>query len=229
VYSLAATLLGFYASDPRSQAVLLAFTGLPGLALGLLRFRLLVALIPFTIIGAFVNAMIIYYLGAVEDPGPVVAEIGPIRVPEFAVGSTARVGARILVFAGAGLLIASLVTPRDAVKSLSDELGLPKGFSFSLAFALRLLPLLKNDADEILLVRRLRGHRSPPLTPRDYESIITPLLAASLERALWVGVAAELRGYSLRRVRRRRPKPRPVDALLAAALAVQMAAVAYWG
>ncbi len=222
-------MLAFYADDPRSLAVLVALTGVPGILAGLIKYRLLVILIPFTILGTFTNAMLLYYLGVVEDPGRVVASLGPLRVPEFAVETTALIGARIVSFAGAGLLLASFVTPRDAIKSLSDELGLPKGASFSLSFALRLLPLLKSDMEDILLVRRLRGHRRIPLTPGDYKSIITPLLAVSLERALWVAVAAELRGFALRKRGLRRPRLGLADAVLAAALAAQLLAVASWG
>jgi energy-coupling factor transport system permease protein len=229
VYGLTVTLIAFYASSPKTLTVLVALTGVPGLIAGIIKYRLLVALIPFTIIGAFTNAMMLYYAGVIEDPGRILLSLGPIEVPEYAVDSTARIGARILSFAGAGLLLASFVTPRDAVRSLSDELGLPKGASFSLSFALRLLPLLKNDLDDILLVRKLRGHRRIPVTPRDYRSIITPLLASSLERALWVAVAAELRGFALRPTRRAKPRLTLGDCALAAMLAVQIASAAYWG
>ena len=228
-YGLTVTVLAFYADDPRTQAIIVALTGVPGLVAGFIRYRLLVVLIPFAVAGAFLNAMLLYYLGVVEEPGEVIASIGPLKVPEYAVRVTATIGARIVSFAGAGLLIASFISPRDAVKSLSDEMSMPKGLSFSLAFALRLLPLLRSDMEDILLVRKLRGHRRVPLTPGDYRSIVTPLLAVSLERALWVAVASELRGFSLRKGRGFRPRLSLLDIPLALALALQLLAATLWG
>ncbi len=229
VYSLTVTVLAVYASTYESLAVLVALTGIPGLVAGILRYRLLVALLPLTIVGTFLNALAIYYLGVAESPGEIVASLGPIVVPEFAVDVTSRIGGRVISFAGAGMLLAALVTPRDAIRSLSDELGIPKGLSFSLSFALRMLPLLRSDMEDLLLVRRLRGHRRVPLTPGDYGSLITPLLRTAIDRALWVGLAAELRGFRLRRARRRLPRLGLLDLILLLALTLQALAVILYG
>lgn len=226
LYGLLATVLAIYSSEPRELAVLLALTGIPGLALGVLKYRWLVALAPLGIIGVASNALLLDNLGLIEDPGRTVYQVGPVRVSEYTINSTTVIAMRILTFAGAGLLLASIITPRDAIIYLHSDLRLPKGIAFSLAFALRLLPLVARDLGEILEARRMRGFRRIPLTPGDYASIIAPLLSVTLERAVWTGIAAELRGYRLRRARRIPWRPSPADAILVSAATIQLAVVA---
>ncbi|GBF08862.1 conserved hypothetical protein [Aeropyrum pernix] len=223
VYGVLVTIIAIVGSGRELLATFL-ITGVPGFVLGFVRYRFLVLLIPLTVIGTFLNALAIYYTGLAREPGDIVARIWVIEIPEFAVETTAVIALRVFSFAGAGLLLVSLVSPRDALRSLTEELGLPKGLAFSLAFALRLFPLIRRDLGEVMAVRRLRGYRTIPLSPSDYMSIIAPLLNVSLERAVWVGVSAELRGFRLRRVRRRLTFGLP-EAFLAILLIIQAAAV----
>jgi len=224
-YSFTVTLLAVVEESPAALLALFAVTGLPGLALGLLRFGRMLILLPLSVAGAFINAMILYYLGVAGQGSPVAARIGPLEVPWYAVNSTLVIGLRLAVIAGAGLLLSGLANPRDVVRSL-ESLGAPKGLVFSLAFALRLLPLLFAELGEVMAMRVQRGYRRVPVTPGDYATIMLPLLSVSVQRAVWVGVSAELRGFRLRRARRRGPpRPGPWDYLLAAALTVEVAAV----
>ncbi|WP_062661490.1 energy-coupling factor transporter transmembrane component T [Aeropyrum camini] len=223
IYGVLVTVIAIVGSGRELLATFL-ITGVPGFLLGLARYRFLVLLIPLTVIGTFLNALAIYYTGLAREPGEVVAKIWVVEIPQFAVETTAVIALRVFSFAGAGLLLVSLVSPRDALRSLTEELGLPKGLAFSLAFALRLFPLIRRDLSEVMAVRRLRGYRTIPISPGDYMSIIAPLLNVSLERAVWVGISAELRGFRLRRVKRRLVLGLP-EAVLAVLLAVQAAAL----
>ncbi len=225
-YSFTVTLLAVVEESPRALLVLFLVTGVPGLALGLLRFGRMLVLLPLTVAGAFLNAMILYYLGVAGQGSPVVASLGPLEVPWYAVNATVVIGLRIASIAGAGLLLSGLANPRDVVRSL-EGLGAPRGLVFSLAFALRLLPLLFAELGEVMAMRRQRGYRGVPVTPGDYATIMLPLLSVSVQRAVWVGVSAELRGFRPRRPARRGPRrPGRWEALLLLALAVQAAAVA---
>ncbi len=226
LYSFSITLLAVVEESPRALLVLFLVTGVPGLTLGFLRFGRMLVLLPLTVIGAFINAMILYYLGVAGRNSPVAASVGPLVVPWYAVNATIVIGLRIASIAGAGLLLSGLANPRDVIRSL-EALGAPKGLVFSLAYALRLLPLLFSELGEVMAVRRQRGYRRVPVTPGDYATIMLPLLSVSVQRAVWVGVSAELRGFRLRRpLRRGPPRPGRWETLLAAALALQVAAVA---
>ena len=223
-YSVGVTIIAVASSSWQTLAVTFLLAGLPGILLGLARFRFLVLLVPLTVIGTFINTMMIYYAGVAREPGSIVFEAGPLEVPEFALETTGIIALRVFSFSGAGLLLVSLTHPRGALRSLSEEVGLPKGIAFSLAFALRLLPLVRRDLGEIMAVRRLRGYRTLPITPSDYSTIIAPLLSVTLERALWVGISSELRGFRLRRVKRRRLEAGLPEAVLVALLLIEVVA-----
>lgn len=220
-YASAITLMAVVEEDPRSLAVMALFTGVPGVALGVARYGKLVMLLALSVAGVFINAMMLYYLGAVEDPGPIVAGVGPIAIPWYAVYSTLVIGLRVTAIAGAGLMVSGLVNPRDALRSL-EEAGAPRGLAFSLAFAIRMLPLVLHEIGEVMATRRVRGYRRIPASPGDFASIMLPLLSVAVERAVWVGVSAELRGFrSSPRRKKRLPRPGRVEVLLLASLAVQ--------
>ena len=224
IYAMWITILGVATGDPGKLAVTTLLTGIPGLVLGYRRYGMLVPLIGLALIGSFVNMVVLYNVGS-----PVFS-LGPLTVREEAWRRTLGLSFRILTLAGAGLLFASAINPRDAVKTLESELGMPRGFAFALAFALRLLPLIYRDLQEVLAVRRMRGYRRVPISPGDYRSIIMPLLSISVERGLWVGIAAELRGLSIRPKRRFKPRFKRMDlALLVLALVQTLAVTGHLG
>ncbi len=208
LYSMWVTVLAVATSDPWKLGFLALVTGLPGLVLGYRRYGILVLLLGLSLLGTFMNMVLLYNVG---DP---VFSIGPLVVREEAWRRTVSLDLRIISLAGAGLLFASTVNPRDAVRSLEVELGMPRGLAFALAFALRLLPLVYRDLQEVMAARRMRGYKRVPITPGDYRSLFMPLLSVTVERGIWVGVAAELRGFSLRPRRRVRPRLRRGDAML---------------
>lgn len=208
LYSMWITVLAVATSDPRRLGVLALLTGLPGLLLGYRRYGILVPLLGLSLLGTFLNMLLLYNVG---EP---VFSLGPLTVREEAWSRTVSLNLRILTLAGTGLLFASTVNPRDAVRSLERELGMPRGLAFALSFSLRLLPLVYRDLQEVMAIRRMRGYRRVPVTPGDYRSLFMPLLSVAIERGVWVGVAAELRGFSSRPRTRVRPRFRRGDGLL---------------
>ena len=219
LYALTVSGLAFAAHCRSALLALALVNAVPGLALGARRYPLLVALLLLGFLGTFLNAIL------VANTGPPAYHVGPLVVREGAIEAGLRVVLRISSITGASLVFLGLARPRDTLRSLEEELGLPKGVAFATALSLRLFTLAREDAKWITGVRRLRGARRIPLTPRDYESLAMPLLSVLLERAHWVGVTAELRGFSLRPRRRPRPRLTLGGALLLLLAALQVIAV----
>jgi len=178
---------------------------------------LLWALMLVSFWGTFINAI------AVANTGPAVLQLGPLALREGAVKATLAVSFRLLAILGATLFFIRGSEPHELAKALTAELRLPKGLAFAISYAIRLLPLMKRDYEEVVLARAERGYRRIPFLPGDLKSFIQPLLSIALERAVWAGVSAELRGFRLRRVKY---KPIEVSAggvLVLALLAAQIA------
>ncbi len=194
VYGLALTLVLFIDRDALSLALIGVPNAFMGFALGWRKYKVLIALFLLGFAGLAINALLL------TNVGPAVLVVGPLIVRAGAVNTFVTVGLRITGIAGVAFLFVSLVDPARTVRSLERELRLPKGVCFALAYALRLINLLSKDLREVQGARILRGYRSVPITPSDIKSVLTPLLSVGYERALWVGIAAELRGFRLRNV-----------------------------
>jgi len=194
IYGLVLTLVLFIDRDALSLALIGVPNALIGFVLGWRKYKVLIALFLVGLVGLGINALLL------TNVGPAVLSVGPLVVRAGAVNTFVTVGLRITGIAGVAFLFVSLVDPALAVRSLERELRLPKGVCFALAYALRLIDLMSKDLREVQGVRVLRGYRSVPITPSDIRSVLTPLLSVGYERALWVGIAAELRGFRLRKV-----------------------------
>ncbi|MEM2893979.1 MAG: energy-coupling factor transporter transmembrane component T [Candidatus Bathyarchaeia archaeon] len=195
LYSLAITALAFIFREPRQLAAIGIPNGLLGFSLGFRRSKWIILLFAIAIWGTFLNALIVANTG---DP---VIYMGPLEVRMGALNATLTIGLRLLAIAGAALIFFSSTSPRDLIRHLEAELRLPKGLAFSIAYSLRLFPLMQRDFREIQLARLERGYRRLPITPTDVRSIMLPLLSVGYERAIWTGIGAELRGFASRKVR----------------------------
>jgi len=179
------------------------------------RFLYLLALVAFGSVGVFINAV------AFANSGNVVFEVGPLQIRSGAVEAFTVATLRLALIASAGGVFVFSGSPSEIVRGLRTELGLPAEISIAVSYALRLLPLLRRDLDEILFMRRQRGYRTIPMSPSDVETLLSPLLSVSVERATWSGVASELRGF--RHLRRGFDlRPRGGDYLILALLMALM-------
>lgn len=201
IYVLTVTFYGFIARETVDLAMLAVVNGVPGLILGARRSKVIFALIVLGIIGMFFNAIL------ASNTGEQVASIGPLIIREGAVRATLNVSLRFIAIGGAALLFSSLINPREALKAFEEKLGLPRGLAFAAALAFRLFLLAQKDLEEVLAVRKQRGARTIPITPSDVKSIVSPIFNVMLERGVWIGVAAELRGLRLAASRRRLSPP----------------------
>lgn len=196
IYSLGITLMAFIFRDPLEVSVFAVPNILVGLYMGVRRYRILIILFLFGYLGLFINTLIVANTG---DP---VLTLYPLVIRSKAVNAFISIGLRLLSIAGATLIFLSLVEPYKAVKSLENDLRLPKGLAFSIYYALRLLPYIERASRDIMAIRRMRGHSGLVISPGNFTSILRQLLALLIERAVWTGVSIELRGFSVRKVRR---------------------------
>lgn len=189
IYSIVLTSLALVLKDPIKLAIVGAINVSLSLAVGWRKVWWVYALLGLASIGVFTNALFF------ANTGKVVYSIGFLEVREGAVKGFITVSLRILVIAGAGAFFVSLFEPVEIIKGLSKELRLPPTISLSLSYALRMLPLLRKDLEEIMFSRVQRGYRRRPLTPMELSSTLTSLLISGFEKALWSGISLELRGF----------------------------------
>lgn len=153
--------------------------------------------------------------------GEIVLTIGSLGIRSGVINAVINVTARLAAIMGSTLLFLSLTDPYIVIKCLENDLKLPKTIVFPLAYGLRLLPLMKRDLDEINLCRIQRGYGRYPLSPQSLSSILKPLIAISLERAVWTGISIELRGFRYRKPWRFQFKLKFLDYTLYSLLVIQ--------
>ncbi len=216
IYGLVLTLVLFIDRDALSLALIGGPNALMGFALGWRKYKVLIALFLIGFVGLAINALLL------TNVGPAMLVVGPLIIRVGAVNTFVTIGLRITGIAGVAFLFVSLVDPALTVRSLERELRLPRGVCFALAYALRLIDLMSKDLREVQGVRVLRGYRSAPITPSDIKSVLMPLLSVGYERALWVGIAAELRGFRLRKVSKEPLRIRWKEAIVLTLLILQI-------
>ena len=200
IYGLVITLLAFIYRDPYSLLLISIPNAAIGFVLGFKRAKLIVILLLISVWGTFLNAVL------VANHGPIVCVWGPIIIRQGAFQALVQVELRLLAIAGAALIFVGTARPEEIIRDLEAELRLPKSITFSLAYALRLIPLMKRDYGEIMLCRRERGYRQVAYLPRDIKTLLLPLLSIAYQRALWAGITVELRGFRKRRPKYRLPR-----------------------
>lgn len=215
MYALFVSLLAYAYRDLYDLLVI----GLINLVLGVMygyRYKLLWLLLILGLWGTFINAY------TVSNTGSIVVDWGWITIREGALTATAAIFMRLLSIVGATLFFIGNSTPSELVRSLVSELRIPKGLAFSISYALRLIPLMKKDYEEIRIARLERGYRRIPYLPNDLKSFLLPLLSIAYERAVWAGIAVELKGFRLRKVRYRKIRIRVPEIIVFALLAIQV-------
>ena len=218
LYGIVITLLAFIYRDIYSLSLIAFPNFIVGLLLGWKRFKILMILFFLGFIGLFLNAYI------VSNTGDVVYTLGPLAIREGVVEALTTIGLRLAAITGGTMIFLSLSDPYETIKYLEADLHIPKGISFSIFYALRLLPLIQREAREVQNIRVERGYRRYVITPSDFRSFILPLLSIFMERAYWTGVAAELRGFQLRRRSRIPFKLSIYDYIIIMFILIQMSA-----
>lgn len=200
IYVMSVSVIVLVLQDVSKILVFTIINALMGLILARKKFVILIVLFMIGMIGLVINILLVSNTGqpVLVTPFFVLREQGLINI--------VRVAGKLLTFMGAGLTLAALVSPREFIDSLERELGFPKEIVFPLALALRMIKLMQSEVEEIKHVRMERRLRTIPILPGDIADYLRPLLSLGLERAQWIGIAAELRAFSQRKVSRRRIK-----------------------
>ena len=155
--------------------------------------------------------------------GPIVPVLGQLDVTREELASAAFNAFR-LASVGFGFAAYALLLDHDRLLSAA---GVARRSVLAVALATRLLPILERDATG--LVESLRGRGVAVEGLRRRATLVSPLLAGSLERALNIAEAMEARGYG-RPQRTRSPTPewRTHDRLALLVGAAIVAAGALW-
>ncbi|MBI4725850.1 energy-coupling factor transporter transmembrane protein EcfT [candidate division TA06 bacterium] len=108
---------------------------------------------------------------------------------------------RILSAVSCGTLTVMTTHPSDLVLGLT-KFKMPERFSFMLLVTFRFLPELIYEAKRILLAQRLRGLQPAGVNGaiKAFRHLMTPLIINTLRNARQLALAAEVRGYSGRRI-----------------------------
>jgi energy-coupling factor transport system permease protein len=196
VLVLAIVLVGFLARSVYGPIALFLFLILPLAAWGkiapdLIRVTLTVIL-PFVISIALVQGL--FYPGATK----VVLAFGPLSLKEegllFAFGTAGR----ILLLAGAGLLLLFSTHPADLMLALRQH-GMPGALAYIVVAALELIPQMQAQAAAILDAQRSRGletEGSLLTRTRALVPLLGPLVFGALADVDERAMALEARAFS---------------------------------
>ncbi|GAB3229396.1 hypothetical protein GCM10027447_22650 [Glycomyces halotolerans] len=169
---------------------------------------------------------------AADKTGSVWFEAGPLVIASDAVIDGVALGLRVCVAATAGVLGFATTDPTDLADALTQQLRTSPRFTIGSLAALRMLPLLTAEWQQITTARRARGMeggRNPVRRGRLFLSTMFTLLVGAIRRAGRLATAMDARGFDsdVPRTYARAQRMRPADWLvLAGAVAVAAAAVA---
>jgi energy-coupling factor transport system permease protein len=154
--------------------------------------------------------------------GPTIPVVGPLDVSTDEVAEAALNGLRLIAL-GLAFSAYALLLDHDRLVSAA---GRARRSALAVALATRLVPTLERDATG--LAEAVRGRGIELGGARGYATLLSPLVAGSLERASQLAEAMEARGFG-RDGATRAPRPAWTRADRAAlAGAVVLVAVALW-
>ena len=169
----------------------------------------------------------------VVDGGRVLLDLGPADVTSHAVESAAGISLRLLAIALPGILVLATTDPMDLADALVQRWHAPARFAYGALAALRLLPLLSADWQQVTRARRARGldpGRSPVAHLGAFAAQVLAVLVAAVRRGVRLATAMEARGFGATDVARTIARPQPMRPrdwwLVAATVLVVVAATA---
>jgi energy-coupling factor transport system permease protein len=169
---------------------------------------------------------------AAEQTGRLLIGVGPLEISTGALSAGAALGLRACVAATAGVLGFATTDPTDLADALTQQLKAPPRFTIGALSALRLLPLMGAEWQQITTARRARGlegGRNPLRRARLFASTMFALLVGAIRRAGRLAAAMDARGFDseIPRTYAREQRMRGADwVLIAAAVLTCLAAMA---
>jgi energy-coupling factor transport system permease protein len=169
----------------------------------------------------------------VVDGGRVLLDLGLWDVTSDAVPSAVATSLRLLAIALPGVLVLATTDPMDLADALVQRWHAPARFAYGALAALRLLPLLSADWQQVTRARRARGldpGRSPVAQLRAFAAQVLAVLVAAVRRGVRLASAMEARGFGATGVQRTAARQQPMRPrdwwLVAVSFAVVVAATA---
>jgi energy-coupling factor transport system permease protein len=139
---------------------------------------------------------------------------------------------RLLIIILSALVVA-LGEARDYLLALT-QFKVPYEIAFMVLAALRFLPMLQEEAQDVLSAAQMRGLRIKKAGPKAraaaYISIVLPVVAGAIHRAEQLSIAMEARGFRAfpKRTSMRRLRMRAADWVYLAAFCLVLAALLFF-
>lgn len=133
----------------------------------------------------------------------VLLQIGPFALKREGLEFAFVTGTRLLVIAGAGLLIVYTTHPADLALALVQA-GAPYALAYIAVTAIQLLPQMQANAQSILNAQQARGletQGSIPVRVRAFVPLIAPLIYGALENVQERALALDARGFRAARTK----------------------------
>jgi energy-coupling factor transport system permease protein len=118
--------------------------------------------------------------------------------------SALALGLRVFAIALPGVVVLATTDPTDLADSLVQQLRAPPRFAIGALAAFRLLPLLGDEWEMLVLARRARGvaaGRNPVTRLRLFAATAFALLVGAIRRGTRLAVAMDARGFASGRPR----------------------------
>jgi energy-coupling factor transport system permease protein len=147
---------------------------------------------------AVISIAVFNTLFAVEQLGPIVIEVGPVRIGSETLVNGLGLGLRLLAIVLAGLLATATTQPTDMADALVQQLRVSPRFAVGALAALRLLPILSREWQVLAMARRARGvdaGRSPLAAVRLFGGQLLAILVTAIRRGTRMALAMEARGF----------------------------------
>jgi len=137
-------------------------------------------------------------LFAAEQAGPILVEVGPIRIGAETLLNGVGLALRLVAIAGAGVLATATSQPTELADSLVAQLRVSPRFAIGALAGLRLVPLMAREWQTIAMARRARGvdaGRNPLVAARLFGAQLLALLVGAVRRAGRMALAMDARGF----------------------------------
>jgi energy-coupling factor transport system permease protein len=196
---MALTIALLAALDPVTPAVALA-AELAVVPLFGVRYRALLRRST-TLLVSVAGIAVTQLLFGTSHSGPVLLDAGPLVVTSGLATTVLGLSLRILAVALPGMVVVATTDPTDLADSLTQHLRVPTRFAVGALAAFRLLPLLADEWELLMLARRARGVDAgcnPVAYTRLVVSTAFALLVGAIRRGTRLATAMDARGFDSR-------------------------------
>jgi energy-coupling factor transport system permease protein len=151
---------------------------------------------PLAIAAAGIGVAMVFF--AADRSGDLLVGLGPFEITTGVVAGASGLVLRLFAVALPGIIVFATTDPTDLADALVQNAKAPARFAIGALAAFRLLPLLGQEWQMLMLARRARGidaGRNPFATLRLFGSAAFALLVGALRRGVRLAVAMDARGF----------------------------------